>query len=90
MADNEKTGVTPATVPYGQSDKLSLDEKDAPAHIEAVVDKGTTEWDTIRAEAIKAEDSERALGLIGSLKAYPTAAFWSFAISLLISELLPG
>lgn len=85
MADIEKTAA-PAVV-YGEQDKLNLDDKDMTAHVEVIDGKGVTEWDAIRADAIKAEDAERSLGLVGSLKAYPTAAFWSFAISLLISEL---
>lgn len=84
MVDVEKTNAP--VMAYSTDDKLGLDEKDMTTHVEVVDGKGVTEWDMIRADAIKAEDAQRSLGLIGSLKAYPTAAFWSFAISLLISE----
>lgn len=84
MVDVEKTNAP--VIAYGTDDKLGMDDKDMVAHVEVIDGKGVTEWDAIRADAIKAEDAERSLGLIGSLKAYPTAAFWSFAISLLISE----
>lgn len=89
MADIEKTDAAPPVVGYGTDQKFGLDDKDVTAHVEVIDGKGVTEWDAIRADAIKAEDAERSLGLMGSLKAYPTAAFWSFAISLLISESPP-
>lgn len=85
MADIEKLATDAPVVAYTADEKVTLDDKETTAHVEVMEGKGEIELDVLRAEAIRAEEAERSLGLIGSLKEYPTAAFWSFAISLFIS-----
>lgn len=46
--------------------------------------KGADGWDQLRADAIAAEEAEHAISLRESFKLYPTAIFWSFAMSLVI------
>jgi SP family general alpha glucoside:H+ symporter-like MFS transporter len=46
--------------------------------------KNAEGWDQLRADAIAAEEAEHALTLKESFKLYPTAIFWSFAMSLVI------
>lgn len=52
------------------------------------VKTGAPEWLQIREEAMRAEETEKQMGLMEGLRNYPTAVFWSFAISLCISEFL--
>ena len=66
----------------GQIDML---EKEGAVHLEHV--QGLTsvkEWDQLRQDAITAESLERQITLRQAFKTYPTAIFWSFAISLCI------
>ena len=66
----------------GQIDQL---EKEGAVHLEHV--QGLTsvkEWDQLRQDAIMAESLERQITLRQAFKTYPTAIFWSFAISLCI------
>jgi SP family general alpha glucoside:H+ symporter-like MFS transporter len=41
-------------------------------------------WNELRKDAMRAEENEMSMGLFEALRTYPTAAFWSFAISLCI------
>lgn len=54
-------------------------------HLEKVP-TNTPEWNELREDAMRAEQAERSMGLMEGLRTYPTAVFWSFAISLCISE----
>lgn len=70
-------------------DELDKDNAEV-NHLERVFTNGAAapEWDQVRADAIKAEEAENSMGLVEGLKTYPRAVFWSFSISLLISESL--
>lgn len=67
---------------------VELDKGGEVNHLERVFTNGpdAPEWDQLRADAMKAEEAEQSMGLIQGLKTYPRAVFWSFSISLLISE----
>lgn len=54
-------------------------------HLEKV-QTNTPEWANLRDDAIRAEETERNMTLMEGLRNYPNAVFWSFAISLCISE----
>lgn len=72
------------------TDKVDLDPEGAKSfshnvHVEDMGDlKAAEGWDQLRADAIAAEEAEHALSLRESFRLYPTAIFWSFAISLVI------
>lgn len=54
-------------------------------HLEKVP-TNTPEWNDLRDDAMRAEENEKSMGLVEGLRNYPNAVFWSFAISLCISE----
>jgi len=60
-------------------EKLDMEKKQV-AHI----DDANAEWNELRNDAMRAEENEMSMGLFEALRTYPTAAFWSFAISLCI------
>ncbi|BEI85680.1 hypothetical protein CcaverHIS002_0510810 [Cutaneotrichosporon cavernicola] len=71
-------------------DKINLDTEAGKSfahnvHLEHMDNlKKTDGWDQLRADAIEGEEAEQALTLRESFKLYPTAIFWSFAMSLVI------
>lgn len=44
------------------------------------------EWASVCEGAADAEEAERSMTFVQAIRAYPQAAFWSFAISMCISE----
>lgn len=58
-------------------------------HLEKI-QTNTPEWNNLREDAMRAEENERNMGLMDGLRNYPSAVFWSFAISLCISEYPAG
>lgn len=73
------------------SEKLNFDGGEAGksftqnVHVEHMDNlKAADGWDQLRADAIAAEEAEHSLTLGESFRLYPTAIFWSFAMSLVI------
>ncbi len=61
------------------------DEKQTIQHVEiADADLKTDEWSQIKQDAVKAEESEKSLGLWQSIKIYKAAVFWSMLASATI------
>lgn len=60
------------------------DEKGVAAHVEDANKDVNADWNEVRNDAMRAEETEVSMGLIEGLRNYPTAVFWSFAISLCI------
>lgn len=74
MSSNDEKAVTADTKPFTEN-----------VHIEQMPQlKHADGWDQLRQDAIDAEEAETNMGLWESLRTYPTAVFWSFAISLVI------
>ncbi|KAL1408644.1 hypothetical protein Q8F55_005457 [Vanrija albida] len=63
------------------SDDEKYAEKGDVMHLDQPTSAEATQ---IRNDAMEAEEAELKMGLVEGLKTYPTAVFWSFAISLLI------
>lgn len=56
-------------------------------HLEENVRRGSVAVvGQLRSDAMEAESNERSMKLMEALRTYPTAALWSFGISLLIGE----
>lgn len=53
-------------------------------HVENGADVNAAQWDQLLQDAIRAEQTERAMGIRHAFKRYPKSVFWSFAISLCI------
>lgn len=62
------------------ADRKSLGE----VRVETAADMKAETWDAVRADAIEAEAAEHTLSVRESLRQYPMAVFWSFAMSLVI------
>lgn len=62
-----------------------VDPKGDFTHLEKV-NTNNGDWQALREDAMRAEETERSMGLMEGLRNYPNAVFWSFAISLCISE----
>ncbi|WOO80240.1 Maltose permease MAL31 [Vanrija pseudolonga] len=74
MSSNDEKAVATDTKPFTEN-----------VHIEQMPQlKHADGWDQLRQDAIDAEEAETNMGLWESLRTYPTAVFWSFAISLVI------
>lgn len=68
-------------------DELKFDperKRSEEVHIENTADLKADTWEAVRTDAIEAEAAEHTLTVRESLKQYPTAVFWSFAMSLVI------